>query len=800
MDKSQTDLHTCWIGNITADFTEEQLNLFFTQQAKNLAEEYHSVKIKFSEKHKIYQCFINFLTEQDALKAAEHFDGSKLKGLEMTAKYRNSNLDQKFSSESRNTSCNKTDRSLSTRRQNQSQSKCDTIPKEKPAEKRSDYFSFLTSDTDSSINIRNNNILPSRQLASQKQAFNQRQYNKLEASSASLSSFNNDIDDNGDNDDYDEFSSDDGEHSSVISEASVATNEKQTLSKTIIIHKSKYFEKLVYKKLNDLKVSFKQVVVESRSENTNIDLIFVVKALHKDFDQFERVVGELKKIEIIYKYHVLTKSEFDQIKSKRNDLIKNTSGKSDNFHIQLNVRNNQIVLFAFIDSGNDDEGKKFMEKIFENIFEDIKKYCNKNIDITRVIEIHDENQFDCLFKYLNKKLSDSNSKQMQNVKIEFKKSLADKNLTGKLVLTGKKFHASALNIDQLIQVFSQKKDSKIGKASSIPFIKFKLNFLKDKLDRENYCLLKFEVDNKKVSFSLTGFDQQITEKYTNIIEHLVINAKSVWIPIEDVKLGKKVFAEYKGNKKEDESDDVDIYFNEESKILFINGTDQEELDQMREYFFNLLKGSKVINKTIRYDKLIYEKLVYEKGQFFQILRSKFPTIKIFSRPNEERIIRLIGEVQKLNEALKMLNDLSITISNDIITESFELKKSEYIFLSNDQKHEISNIEKKFKTLIQIDDNFVKYASLRIPTVSNLEIELLSGDYVRLNVDAYVNPANRDLNHAGGLAKEICDKAENRLQNDCIQFIKTNGQLSEGDVYVTECGNLGLKKALALFTQ
>ncbi|CAF0773638.1 unnamed protein product [Brachionus calyciflorus] len=80
------EIFTCWIGNIPAQITEDKLKIFFEKQISNTTEKFHSINILLDPKLKKYQCSINFFNQNDALKAVELFDGSKLNNHALEAK------------------------------------------------------------------------------------------------------------------------------------------------------------------------------------------------------------------------------------------------------------------------------------------------------------------------------------------------------------------------------------------------------------------------------------------------------------------------------------------------------------------------------------------------------------------------------------------------------------------------------------------------------------------------------------------------------------------------------------------
>ena len=58
-----------------------------------------------------------------------------------------------------------------------------------------------------------------------------------------------------------------------------------------------------------------------------------------------------------------------------------------------------------------------------------------------------------------------------------------------------------------------------------------------------------------------------------------------------------------------------------------------------------------------------------------------------------------------------------------------------------------------------------------------------------DVDYIVNPANEDLNHIGGLAKSIADKAGPDMLSECSTFITQYRKLNTGNALRTTAGRL-----------
>jgi len=86
---------TCWLSisctlpnneKLPPNITEDDLEGYFKEKAKKLAA-FHSINLKYIEKHKSFQCFINFLTEDSAKQAVKLFDRTELNNFRIKSKY-----------------------------------------------------------------------------------------------------------------------------------------------------------------------------------------------------------------------------------------------------------------------------------------------------------------------------------------------------------------------------------------------------------------------------------------------------------------------------------------------------------------------------------------------------------------------------------------------------------------------------------------------------------------------------------------------------------------------------------------
>jgi hypothetical protein len=83
-------LHSCWIGNITDEYSREELQNYFTEKASKMYRSFvlSTFNMKFNKERGRYQCWLNFEDQNDAKDAVNFFSKRKLAGIQFEAMYR----------------------------------------------------------------------------------------------------------------------------------------------------------------------------------------------------------------------------------------------------------------------------------------------------------------------------------------------------------------------------------------------------------------------------------------------------------------------------------------------------------------------------------------------------------------------------------------------------------------------------------------------------------------------------------------------------------------------------------------
>lgn len=80
-------------------------------------------------------------------------------------------------------------------------------------------------------------------------------------------------------------------------------------------------------------------------------------------------------------------------------------------------------------------------------------------------------------------------------------------------------------------------------------------------------------------------------------------------------------------------------------------------------------------------------------------------------------------------------------------------------------------------------------------VAGARITAVQGDLTRMEVDAIVNAANRQLQHGGGVAGAIAQAGGPSIQRESDAWVERHGPLDEGQVAVTTAGDLPARRII-----
>ena len=373
--------------------------------------------------------------------------------------------------------------------------------------------------------------------------------------------------------------------------------------------------------------------------------------------------------------------------------------------------------------------ESFEKQISSNVLDKLKKFITDRIEWKERKSINDNNHYE-LLKYAFQSIDFKKKNAIDSLKFEFMGPTVKNNkpLTGKITAFGKKSHFSKLNFDSLFDVHTAKKYFSLIEKSPLRFIRFKIKSLKRDLKRKLLILIYSE-DNlqKEDSFELLGLDQDEVNIQAEKIKILLENARSTMIDIRnfDIQKVKQLVEDFQKNestsseKNEEEEDEkgsnnIDIYLHETSKKIFINGFDDEEINDVKESLFRLINGSREINRTIQIKNSIYKMHVERNFRFFNNLRQNFKGLRIFNNLQRLQHIRVCGKSEEVGKAISNIEQLFNRMSDSIIFKDLEIKQSEYRYLMK-QKDSIEKISSETNVIINTN-SFKKYVSLKLRSI------------------------------------------------------------------------------------
>ena len=126
-----------------------------------------------------------------------------------------------------------------------------------------------------------------------------------------------------------------------------------------------------------------------------------------------------------------------------------------------------------------------------------------------------------------------------------------------------------------------------------------------------------------------------------------------------------------------------------------------------------------------------------------------------------------------------------------LTESFQIPNSPEG--KDQQKQNYSGGARPKQTARQVPASTPALPNFeRFFTKENIPVLVYTHNILHLKVDCIVNAANDSLKHGGGIAEVISKAAGSKLDRDCNDFVRRNGPVLVGDVYVSDPGKLPYK--------
>ena len=572
---------------------------------------------------------------------------------------------------------------------------------------------------------------------------------------------------------------------------------------SVIVRNAKKFKRYFTVKKAELTDNSTFIAVSSvNGGRASMNLLFKVKSNNKN--KFDKAVNTVKSWKIMLKKISFNQEEFSQLVPQKKTIIdslrQNLKDKKEVF-INFDPSQNQINVMWV-----DNSRTRKVISIFEN-------NCFSKIDFKEEIITKNDLEYELLHFALNN-IEFIKKNKLQSIKLEFKKPFKERNLNGKVIFKGKKNQMKNVNFSKFQKL--------VYVNDTYMFKKKDASFIRNRLDKYTHDLklafvtFTFEIakqtkyaDENKLNFQILGFDQnQVQNIKKSLVENFLKKATSTVIQFksnDDLVKIEGIVKEFRkslnaasdkasevGSEFGDENApsfnfemDVEIVFNQQLKMIFLNGTDAQELEEVKTNLLDKINGSKDFMQSVRYPILVFNNLLREK--FVDKIKPKYIDTKITLNCNQN-LIRMNGPKDQVEMALNDLNQMSFKISNQIVTSSIEINKSEFSYLES-RINDVNQIENETSSLVCMSP-FERYATVEMK--NNINIELILGDLTKLHVDAYINPANINLKHTLGLAKMISQAGGKLIEQECNKFIVDFGTMMDGDVFISSSGNLGCK--------
>lgn len=520
----------------------------------------------------------------------------------------------------------------------------------------------------------------------------------------------------------------------------------------IHVANGKYFINKFRAKINSFKEDDKNIEVKIYIDPNYSDLTFYLVSSN------DKLRNELRSLKVYSQEIKAQKEELDQINSRFNEFItfiKPCAIQHDlndiNIHIELDFKKNAIEIYALD------------EITLNGCLNKARIFFSTRLDSKKQLEFNDDNEYDLAKNVLQNKefLSKLN---LGNARFEFKNPYKLKNQFGVIIGYGSKNDLDGF--DNICQIYSVEHNFEIHKKSLNYFLN-KLQKFKEKFFK-SFSLLKYS----EKDFKIYGFDQGQLELFKKEIIEFLQKVDTEILDFNDqtdswIK-AKRITEEYINQTKNVANQNVEISLNENLKKIFIDGTDKEEIGQIRGFILDKMKGLQSKTILIKLKEIIYLKLI-EETEFLNNLRKKYVNqLKILINNNGERTIRLTGEGKSVEEAKIEIESHSQILSNAIETIILEIELNEYSYLINNIAEE-EKIKNKTKTLIQVKD-IEKHGNLRLYGKS---FEFIVGEINDVIAEAYIDPAIASSFESGViLANQDHDKSINKNEINSVEVFTT----------------------------
>jgi hypothetical protein len=168
--------------------------------------------------------------------------------------------------------------------------------------------------------------------------------------------------------------------------------------------------------------------------------------------------------------------------------------------------------------------------------------------------------------------------------------------------------------------------------------------------------------------------------------------------------------------------------------------------------------------------------------------------------NSKALFTIEGRAEAVDEAFQRANEKEAAWAATLIEKPLldgVISEFHMQYLQEENNSLLGNLSKKGVFLMKASrkpKNETPFERQITAHLGAVELRVLLGDLLRISCDAIVNPANGQLNNAGGIARVIAEAAGSELELECQQLksVLPNGSVSIGTSVCTKAYKLAAR--------
>ncbi|XP_052770990.1 protein mono-ADP-ribosyltransferase PARP14-like [Mya arenaria] len=227
------------------------------------------------------------------------------------------------------------------------------------------------------------------------------------------------------------------------------------------------------------------------------------------------------------------------------------------------------------------------------------------------------------------------------------------------------------------------------------------------------------------------------------------------------------------------------------------GTTDDIANEVEHAIQSFLRANSILKDIIKVPKNVYRLMKRHHESDVQRIASALYSgqVRIVSK-DDAHAFEISGTKDGMEQAKTQVEALLTKVNK----KQHEVRKpglGEY--MQTEKGSEITRaVESAFPCVISMNDGCDDIGSENIRVIAsctgyeNRRMFAAVGDMSEINVDVIVNPSDDNIGLFGGLGKVLKIKGGLALERPCRDYIKNNGPLSEGEVFVSPAGNLKAK--------